>query len=172
MSDFKVPTPRCQTATALETSSWQLLLNFADLQVLIDGQNGVANRGVGRSWRVMSDDGKVGAFAAFDFVGVAVALSASEIHGARRGEVVAGTAMAVGSDESTLGLRDLHEVHPHAGEADGLRRSGAGVRGWHPFKIEEIDPAGDGKGNQERYEVLHRRSVARQATAYKWPKGQ
>ena len=73
------------------------LLDFADLQVLINGENGVANRRVWRSRGVMSDDGKIGAVAAMDFVGVAVALGASEIQGARRSEVAEGPSVAVGS---------------------------------------------------------------------------
>src|ERR1700758_1025395 len=104
------------------------LVDFADLQVLINGENGVANRRVWRSWGVMSDNGKIGAVAAFDFVGVAVALSASEIHAPRRSEVAEGPAVAVGSDVGALGLRDLHQVHAHTGQADRLRGRCSGVR--------------------------------------------
>ena len=143
------------------------LLNFADLHVLVDGKDGIADGGVRRCGSVMSDDGKVGPVTAFDFVRVAVALGASEIHGARGSKVAEGRAMAVGSDVSALCLRDLQQVHAYAGETNGLSRSGASVRGGHLFKIEKIDSAGDGKCGQKRYKVFHRRSVARQATAYK-----
>ena len=119
-------------------------LGLADLHVLVDGEDGVADGGICGRGTVVGGDGEVAPFSAADFVGVALAFGAGEVHGAGRREFVEGDAVAIRSNIGALGLRDLRKVHSNAGEADGLGGSGAGIGGGHFLDGVEIDAAHDG----------------------------
>ena len=93
---------------------------------------------------MVGDDLELAALAATDFVGVAVALGARQIHSAGGGEFVERTAMARGSLVGALGVGNLQQVHANAGEADGLSRRGTGIAHGHPFEIDKVDATGNG----------------------------
>ncbi len=95
-------------------------------------------------WSMVRMDGEVAAVSAADFVGVALAFGAGEVHGAGRREFVEGDAVAIRSDIGALGLRDLRKVHSNAGEAYGLGGGGAGIGGGHFLDGVEIDATHDG----------------------------
>jgi hypothetical protein len=117
---------------------------FADLHVLVDGEDGVADGGICGRGSVMGGDGEVAAVSAADFVGVALTFAAREVHGAGRREFVEGDAVAIRSDISALGLRYLRKVHSNAGKAYGLGGGGAGIGGGHFLDGIEIDATHDG----------------------------
>ncbi len=94
-------------------------------------------------------DGEFAALAATDFVGVALALGAREVHGAGRREFVESGTVTVRSDIGAFGLCDLRKVHSNAGEADGLSGSSAGIAGGHFLDGIKIDATDDGCHNKE-----------------------
>ena len=107
-----------------------MLVDFLNLHVLVDGENGVANWGIGWRGCVMCCGGKFAA-GAFDSVGVAFALGTRHGQGIRGDEFVDGSALSVEGDTGTFGLSDLQQVGADAGKVYGLRGGGARVSGWH-----------------------------------------
>ncbi len=154
------------------TGQMLCLLGFADLHVLVDGEDGVADRRIWRRGSVVRDYGEFAAFAATDFVGVALAFGTRKVHGAGRREFVERDAVAVRSDVGAFGLCDLREVHPNAGEAYGLGGSSTGVGGGHSLEGIEIDTGGDGDRNEESDKGSHGKSVPGRPAARNCSKGQ
>jgi hypothetical protein len=120
------------------------LLGFADLHVLVDGQDGVTDGGICGRGSVVGGDGEVTKVSTADFVAVALAFGAREVHSAGRREFVEGDAVAIRSDIGALGLHNLRKVHSNAGEAYGLGGCGAGIGGGHFLDGIEIDATHDG----------------------------
>jgi hypothetical protein len=147
-------------------------MDFADLHVLIDGEDGIADGGIRRRGSVAGGNGEFAAFATADFVGVALALGVGEAHGTGRREFVELDAVAVRSDIDALGLRDLVEIHSNAGEADGLSGSSAGISGRHFLDGVEIDATGHGSCNEDTDKGSHGKSVPRRAAARNCSNGQ
>src|SRR5260370_37730522 len=132
------------------------LLDFVDLHGGIDGEIGVANGGAGGSGQMARSDSETGA-GTFDCVGIAVALGAG--HGKRVGgdEFAERSALAVGGDVGAFGLGDLQQVASNARQADGLRRSGAFVRGGHSLQREMINDEEKGGTDEKADKRAHER---------------
>ncbi len=149
-----------------------MLLDFADLHVLVDGEDGVADGRVRGGGGMVREYCEFAGFAATDFVGVALALGAGEVDGAGGREFVQRGTVAIRSDICALGLRDLRQIHSNAGEADGLSGSSARISGGHSLKRIEIDSASNGGCNEDADQGSHGKSVPRQAAARNCSNGQ
>jgi len=102
-----------------------------------------------------------------DGVGIAVAL------GAGHGEIIGGdefvkrSAMAVRGYVAAFRLSDLQEVASNAREADGLRWSGAAIRGRHLLQIEKVHCKEKRGTNQKAFEKAHAGIVTRPPARFK-----
>jgi len=136
-----------------------VLLEFADLHGLVDGEGGVANGEAGWGWGVAGGDGNVGT-CAVDRVGVAVALGAG--HGERAGGDEFGErgALTVERDVATFGVGDREEVATDAGEADGLRASSAKIGGGEFFERKGVEAEENPSDHYQADDGAHKEIVA------------
>ena len=126
------------------------LLDFGDLHGLVDGQGGVANRGIWWRGGVAGDGFEVAGGAAVERVGVAIALGLAHRDRVGGDEFVDVGAVIVEGQEATLGLRDLEEIAANAGQADRLCGRGAGVSGRQLLQRVFVDDEGYPCKDQKR----------------------
>jgi hypothetical protein len=67
--------------------------------------------------------------------------------------------VAIQGDVAALGLRDLKQVSSNAGQADGLRGSGAGISRGHFRQIEAVDPEKESSYNKKNGKGAHAKIV-------------
>ena len=126
-----------------------MLLEFADLHGLVDGQGGVADRGAIGCGRMAGGDGEIAA-GALDSVGIAVTLRALHGDRIRRDQFIQGRAMIVQGGEAALSLGNLQQVTANAGQANRLGRGGARVGGRHLLQGVLINTEGDSHKDEHR----------------------
>jgi len=132
---------------------------FVDLHGLVDGQDGVANRGVCGRGGVAGRDGEIGAGAG-DGIGVAFAFGAVHGQGAGGEQFVERRTTRVQRSVGTLGLGDLQQVHAHSSEIDRLGGRSALVGGGHLLEVKIVDPEGQGGSYDKTRKSSHGSSLA------------
>lgn len=136
---------------------------FVNFQQGVDGQSGVADRRTFRRGSMLGDYLEI-ATGTFNSIGVAVAALAFHRKFIRRSKFIQGKAFAVQSDGLPFRLGNLHKVATHAGEANRLCRSRAGIRGGHLLEIKIIDTEKKCRGNENDGQGSHCFSVPRCCT--------
>lgn len=138
------------------------LLNFGDLHVLVNAENGVTNRGAFGCRRVTRHDTEFSIIPfALHFVGVAVAPGAGHREQAGRDEFIQTDTMGVEREVPALRLSNLEKISADTREADGLRRGRAGVGRGHFLRGEIENSKRHGNKDENANELAHVGSVNR-----------